>query len=268
MGWIVMVALTLLAGARPVSASSAATRARSSSPPPPCCSRSPAMPGRAIPASPARPRRRPERQQLPDSDFARTREDLLGRFDHASAWLTIADGFQRRGDTRSAAELLAERGPPQPGQCRPLGRLRQCAGRAWRRHDEPGRPARLPARRRARARPSRRRASSTASRSPRAAITTRPSGSGASSSPIAPPDAPYRRIVEERLQALEQARARPGAPNSPPPSEAGAGDRRRAGLSSPAPSPPSTGGGSARPPRTAGRAPRPPPGGGSCRPRR
>ena len=163
------------------------------------------------------PKAAPGRQQLPDSDFAKTREDMLGRFDRAWAWLTIADGFQRRGDTRSAAELLQSAVRRNPRQCRPLGRLRQRSGHAWRRHDEPGRPARLPARRRARPRPSRRRASSTASRS-------RKGGNYDAAERIwrellanAPPDAQYRRIVEERLQALEQARASGQIPVAAPP---------------------------------------------------
>ncbi len=52
------------------------------------------------------PKPPPERQQLPDSDFAETRESMLGRFDRAASWLTIAESYQRRGDTESAAKLL------------------------------------------------------------------------------------------------------------------------------------------------------------------
>ena len=53
-----------------------------------------------------RPKPPPVRERLPDSEFARTREDMLGRFDAAARWLTIAEGYQRRGDTRSGAELI------------------------------------------------------------------------------------------------------------------------------------------------------------------
>ena len=63
------------------------------------------------------PKPPPGRQELPETDFATTREDMLGRFDQASAWLTMADGFQRRGDTQSAAELLqgaVQRTPNNP----------------------------------------------------------------------------------------------------------------------------------------------------------
>lgn len=52
------------------------------------------------------PKPPPERQQLPESAFAELREDVLGRFDRASAWLTIAESYQRRGDTQSGAQLL------------------------------------------------------------------------------------------------------------------------------------------------------------------
>jgi cytochrome c-type biogenesis protein CcmH/NrfG len=48
----------------------------------------------------------PVRKQLPDSAFAETREDMLGRFDSASAWLTMAESYQRDGDTRGGAEII------------------------------------------------------------------------------------------------------------------------------------------------------------------
>ena len=52
------------------------------------------------------PKRPPEAQSLPDSAFAQMRQDMLGRFDTADRWLTIAEGFQRRGDTRGGAGLI------------------------------------------------------------------------------------------------------------------------------------------------------------------
>jgi cytochrome c-type biogenesis protein CcmH len=48
----------------------------------------------------------PENEALPDSAFAKMRQDMLGRFDTADTWLTIAEGYQRRGDTRGAATLI------------------------------------------------------------------------------------------------------------------------------------------------------------------
>lgn len=52
------------------------------------------------------PKAPPVRQRLPESEFAKTRGDALGRFDAASRWLGMADAFQARGDYQSAAELL------------------------------------------------------------------------------------------------------------------------------------------------------------------
>jgi cytochrome c-type biogenesis protein CcmH/NrfG len=52
------------------------------------------------------PRAAPENEELPDSAFAQMRGDMLGRFDTADRWLTIAEGYQRRGDTRGAASLI------------------------------------------------------------------------------------------------------------------------------------------------------------------
>ena len=52
------------------------------------------------------PKAPPEHQQLPDNDFQALHPDLLGRFDNAWALTNMADGYQRRGDTEGAAELL------------------------------------------------------------------------------------------------------------------------------------------------------------------
>jgi cytochrome c-type biogenesis protein CcmH/NrfG len=52
------------------------------------------------------PKAAPPHHELPDSEFTQLRGDLLGRFDRASAWLTMAEGFQRRGDTRTAVEVI------------------------------------------------------------------------------------------------------------------------------------------------------------------
>ena len=52
------------------------------------------------------PKAPPVRQQVPESEFAQLRQELLGRFDAASRWLIMAEGYQRRGDTRSAVEII------------------------------------------------------------------------------------------------------------------------------------------------------------------
>ena len=48
----------------------------------------------------------PARLDLPDSEFAGARGDLLGRFDTAGRWLTIAESYQRKGDTQNAAGVI------------------------------------------------------------------------------------------------------------------------------------------------------------------
>lgn len=52
------------------------------------------------------PKAPPQTQDLPESAFATMRQGMLGRFDTADRWLTIAEGFQRRGDTRGAAGVI------------------------------------------------------------------------------------------------------------------------------------------------------------------
>ena len=58
------------------------------------------------PALEGAPKPPPARESRPDSEFARTREEMLGRFDRAATWLTIAEGYQRRGDTQSGATVI------------------------------------------------------------------------------------------------------------------------------------------------------------------
>jgi cytochrome c-type biogenesis protein CcmH len=152
------------------------------------------------------PKSAPERVQLPDSEFAKTREDMLGRFDQAAAWLNMADSFQRRGNTQMAAELLqgaVRRTPRNPdlwvGYGNALvihggGMMNPAAQLAFERAASlaPDHPA------------------------PRFfyGLALAQSGDYAGAERIwreivanAPPDAEYRRIVEERLSAIEQARA-------------------------------------------------------------
>ncbi|MDT9597777.1 tetratricopeptide repeat protein [Sphingosinicella rhizophila] len=45
-------------------------------------------------------------REVPDSEFAKMRAGLLGRFDNAAHWLTISEVFQRRGDSESAAKVI------------------------------------------------------------------------------------------------------------------------------------------------------------------
>lgn len=59
----------------------------------------PGLPGKPVPP--------PVREDLPDSAFAASRTSMLGQFDTAARWLTIADHFHRIGDTQSAAEVIS-----------------------------------------------------------------------------------------------------------------------------------------------------------------
>jgi len=152
------------------------------------------------------PKAAPGRQQRPDSEFSKTREDMLGRFDRAWALLNMADGFQRRGDTEDAARLLEGAVGRDPGNVELWigyanalvahggGMMSPAAQLAFQRAAAlaPDHPA------------------------PRFfyGLALAQGGNYDAAERIwrdllatAPPDAQYRRLVEERLQALEQARA-------------------------------------------------------------
>jgi cytochrome c-type biogenesis protein CcmH/NrfG len=58
------------------------------------------------PALAGSPHPPPEHRGLPDSEFARIRHDLLGRFNNADYWLNMAEAFERDGDTLGAAQLI------------------------------------------------------------------------------------------------------------------------------------------------------------------
>lgn len=68
-----------------------------------------ALAGYAWQGRPNLPGARPLRataQQPDETEFSRTREALLGRFDQASLWLTLADSYARRGQTQNAVGIL------------------------------------------------------------------------------------------------------------------------------------------------------------------
>ena len=48
----------------------------------------------------------PAREKLPDTAFAEVRGDMLGEFDTAGRWLTIADSYHRRGNTLDGAGVI------------------------------------------------------------------------------------------------------------------------------------------------------------------
>lgn len=48
----------------------------------------------------------PTEHVVPDSAFSETRGAMLGQFDNASHWLTLAESYQRAGDTKGGADVI------------------------------------------------------------------------------------------------------------------------------------------------------------------
>jgi cytochrome c-type biogenesis protein CcmH len=160
------------------------------------------------------PKRPPERQMRPESQFTKAREDLLGRFDRAAFWLNLSDGYQRRGDTASAAQVLetaVRRNPRDPDLWVGLGNalvvhgggmMSPAAQLAFSRAaalapDHPGPPFFY-------------------------GLALAQGGNYDEAERIwtrliaaAPEDAQYPRLIEAQLAALREARARGGAPAAP-----------------------------------------------------
>ena len=45
-------------------------------------------------------------RQLPDSAFAEMRPDLMGQFNNAAHWLSLAESYQRTGNTKEGVEII------------------------------------------------------------------------------------------------------------------------------------------------------------------
>jgi cytochrome c-type biogenesis protein CcmH/NrfG len=58
------------------------------------------------PGTPGSPQAAAERPPLPETAFATLRKDMFGRFDNADRWLSMAERYLGRGDTREAAGLI------------------------------------------------------------------------------------------------------------------------------------------------------------------
>lgn len=58
------------------------------------------------PGQAGEPKQPVARRSLPDTPFASTRHQILGRFDDADRWLTIADGYHRSGRTQDAVGVI------------------------------------------------------------------------------------------------------------------------------------------------------------------
>ena len=52
------------------------------------------------------PKPPPERVEVAESEFAATRENMLGRFDRAWFWLNLAEARQQRGDTKAGVDVI------------------------------------------------------------------------------------------------------------------------------------------------------------------
>lgn len=168
------------------------------------------------PELPGRPKPPLAKQHLADSDFAETRRDMLGSFDRANQWLTIAENFQRAGDTKAGVDLIRNAlrgGPRDPDLWLGLGNalvlhadgmMTPAAELAFARAREiaPGHPA------------------------PRFfyGLALAQGGRFDEAEQIwrqilatAPPDASWRPMIEQRVQMIEQARASGAIPSVPPP---------------------------------------------------
>lgn len=162
------------------------------------------------------PKAPPARQEVPESQFAQMRQELLGRFDSASRWLTMAEGYQRSGDTRTAVEIIQAglRESPRDADLwvglgnalviHANGMMSPSAQLAFQRAaeiapDHPG-PAFF------------------------YGLALAQGGNYAEAERVwrqllasAPPSATYRQAIEDRLRALEEARARGEIPSGPMP---------------------------------------------------
>jgi cytochrome c-type biogenesis protein CcmH len=68
-----------------------------------------ALPGYSWQGHPGRagsPKAPPTREEVPENAFAALRPELLGQFDRAGAWLTLAEGYQARGDTQAGVDIV------------------------------------------------------------------------------------------------------------------------------------------------------------------
>lgn len=152
------------------------------------------------------PRTAPERRPVAQEGFTAAREDLLGRFDRAWGWMNLAESLQRRGDTQGGAQVLESalrRNPRDADLWVGLGNALVVHGGGLM-----GPAAQLAFSRAARLAPDH--------PGPRFfyGLALAQGGNYDEAERIwraliaaAPADAQYRRLIEERLQALQQARA-------------------------------------------------------------
>ncbi|WP_158702997.1 tetratricopeptide repeat protein [Allosphingosinicella vermicomposti] len=56
-----------------------------------------------LPSSPAAP---PAERAVTYTPFSMARKDMFGQFDASAAWLNLADGYRGRGDTKGAVDII------------------------------------------------------------------------------------------------------------------------------------------------------------------
>jgi len=168
------------------------------------------------PALAGHPKAPPERGTVPESEFAQARGQILGEVDRASSWLTLAEGYQRRGDTVSGVHIIQSglRDAPEDADLwvglgnalvvHADGMMSPAAQLAFQRAeriapDHPGPPFFY-------------------------ALALAQGGNYDEAERIwrrlladAPPNADYRQTVEERLASLDRARAMGQIPGGPQP---------------------------------------------------
>jgi cytochrome c-type biogenesis protein CcmH len=175
------------------------------------------------PGAPGRPKQAATASDVGDDDFAVLRPHLLGRYDRAAYWMTLADADRRRGDPHAAAARLSEAvrdNPRNAGLWIAYGYALIAAG-----GDQPGPAAQLAFERAARLAPGDPGPmffhALALTRMPRPEAYQLAFDEWRALLPNVPESSPYRAAIVERLAALEDAlttrsRLRPAPPPQAP----------------------------------------------------
>ncbi|HEV7658412.1 MAG TPA: tetratricopeptide repeat protein [Allosphingosinicella sp.] len=175
------------------------------------------------PGSPGHPKQAATASETGDDDFAILRPHLLGRYDRAAYWMTLADADRRRGDPHAAAARLGEAvrsNPRDAGLWIAYGYALIAAGGG-----QPGPAAQLAFERAARLAPDDPGPmffhALALTRMPRLEAYQQAFGEWRELLPNVPEASPYRAAIAERLAALEEAlstgtRLRPASPPQAP----------------------------------------------------
>lgn len=175
------------------------------------------------PDEPGRPKQAAAVSEVPDDDFAILRPHLLGRYDRAAYWMTLADADRRRGDPNAAAARLGEAvrsNPRNAGLWIAYGYALIAAG-----GDQPGPASQLAFERAARLAPNDPGPmffhALALTRLPRLEAYQQAFNEWRQLLPNVPEGSPYRAAIIERLAALEEARStgtrlRPASPPQSP----------------------------------------------------